>query len=151
MPPEDGGRLAEEVREAAVRLLARREHSALELRTKLARKGWPEADIEQVVTDLAEAGLQSERRFAESFARQRAGRYYGPRRIAAELARRGIDSGLAAEAIESLEIDFAELAAEYCAKKFGAPDGELAFAERARRSRAMYRRGFDTEHVRGLI
>ena len=140
-----------EAREAALRLLARREHSAVELKTKLARKGWPEEHIDQVIPALAEAGLQSDCRFAESFARQRAGRCYGPRRIHAELAQRGVDSGLAAQAIESLEIDFAELAANFYKKKYGNQRDELNFGERAKRSQVMYRRGFDSEHLRGLI
>lgn len=140
-----------EVREAALRLLARREHSSVELKTKLTGKGWPEEHIDQVIPALAEAGLQSDCRFAESFARQRAGRCYGPRRIQAELAQRGIDSGLAVQAIESLEIDFAELAASFYQKKYGNQRDTLDFRERAKRSQALYRRGFDSEHLRGLI
>jgi len=140
-----------EAREAALRLLARREHSAVELKTKLVGKGWPEDLIDQVIPALGEAGLQSDHRFAEAFARQRAGRCYGPRRIHAELAQRGIDSGLAVKAVESLEIDFAELAADFYQKKYGSQGDTLDFRERAKRSQALYRRGFDYEHLRGLI
>lgn len=139
-----------EAREAALRLLARREHSAMELKTKLVGKGWPEDHVDRVIPALAEAGLQSDTRFAESFARQRAGRFYGPRRIVAELAQRGIDTGLATAAIESLELNFAELAAVFYRRKYG-DDGAGDFRERAKRSQAMYRRGFESEHVRGLI
>lgn len=140
-----------EVREAALRLLARREHSRRELETKLVGKGWPPALVGEVISNLADAGLQSDRRFAESFARQRAGRFYGPRRIFAELAQRGIDSGLAAAAIDSLEIDFFELAADYYRRKYGSGAGDADYRERAKRSQAMYRRGFESEHLRGLI
>lgn len=140
-----------EAREAALRLLARREHSKRELETKLVSKGWPAADVGEVISELADAGLQSDRRFAESFSRQRAGRFYGPRRIFAELAQRGIDSGLAAEAIDSLETDFSELAADYYQRKYGQAKGHPDYRERAKRSQAMYRRGFESEHLRGLI
>jgi len=147
-----------EAREAALRLLARREHSAVELETKLVGKGWPEDHVDQVIASLTEAGLQSDQRFAESFARQRAGRFYGPRRIRAELAQRGIDAGLANEALDALAIDFADLAAEFYRRKYGdhsensrgSDDASLDFRERARRSQAMYRRGFESEHFRGL-
>lgn len=139
-----------EVREAALRLLARREHSVVELKKKLVGKGWPENDVDQIIPALAEAGLQSDRRFAESFARQRAERCYGPRRIVAELAQRGIDSGAAYQAIESLEINFAELAADFYRRKYGKRRADPGFRERARRSQAMYRRGFESEHLRGL-
>ena len=140
-----------EAREAALRLLARREHSAVELKTKLLNKGWPEVHIDQVIPALAEAGLQSDRRFAEAFARQRACRFYGPRKIQAELAQRGIDSALMHEAIESLEVDFAELAADFYRRRYGRDKREPDFRERAKRSQAMYRRGFESEHVHGLI
>ena len=140
-----------EAREAALRLLARREHSARELETKLVRKGWPESDVNQVIADLAEAGLQSDRRFAESFARQRASRYYGPRRIIAELAQRGIESELASEALEALEVDFFELAADFYRRKYGDSRQAPDYRERARRSQALYRRGFESEHIRGLL
>lgn len=148
-----------EAREAALRLLARREHSAVELETKLVARGWPQHHIGQVIDSLSEADLQSDQRFAESFARQRAGRFYGPRRIRAELTQRGIDSSLAQAAIESLEVDFAELAADFYRRKYGEDRGKsrpggnatLDFRERAKRSQAMYRRGFESEHLRGLV
>jgi len=140
-----------EAREAALRLLARREHSARELETKLVAKGWPQGHAAQVVADLSAAGLQSDGRFAESFARQRAERFYGPRRILAELAQRGIESALANEALESLEIDFFELAADFYRRKYGKADPDPDYRERAKRSRALYRRGFESEHVRDLL
>jgi len=140
-----------QAREAALRLLARREHSARELETKLIGKGWPEGDVTEVIADLAEAGLQSDRRFAESFARQRAGRYYGPLRIRAELAQRGIDAELRAEVLEALEVDFFELAADFYRRKYGDPESDPGYRERARRSRALHRRGFESEHIRGLF
>lgn len=151
--PDDSksGKELAEAREAALRLLARREHSAVELKTKLVGKGWPEEQVDQVIPALAEAGLQSDRRFAEAFARQRAGRFYGPRRIQAELAQRGIDSALTQEAIESLEVDFAELAADFYRRRYGRDRHEPDFRERAKRSQAMYRRGFESDHLRGLI
>jgi len=150
MPSSDDSSRAE-AREAALRLLARREHAAAELKTKLVGKGWPEDHVEQIIPALAEAGLQSDRRFAESFARQRAGRFYGPRRIQAELAQRGIDSGLAHEALESLEVDFAELAADFYRRKYGDSPSDPDYRERARRSQALHRRGFESEHIRGLF
>src|SRR5690554_1097602 len=49
----------EQLRESALRLLARREHSRVELVRKLTHKGWPEPLVEQVVDELAEMNLQS--------------------------------------------------------------------------------------------
>lgn len=141
-----------EAREIAVRLLARREHSQLELRRKLATRGLDADGIDRVLNRLEEDGLQSERRYAESLARQRAERGHGPVRITAELRERGIDAGLANDALESLEVDFFERAREVYERKYGdAPDAELDYRERAKRFNAMRRRGFEAEHIRDLI
>jgi len=140
-----------EAREAALRLLARREHSARELETKMVARGWPEGHAGEVVADLAAAGLQSDSRFAESFARQRAGRFYGPRRILAELAQRGVDAALANEALDALKIDFFDLAADFYRRKYGSADPDPDYRERAKRSQTLYRRGFEFEHIRALL
>lgn len=145
------GQQRNEIREAALRLLGRREYSALELSTRLRARGWSGDDVEAVIARLAEAGLQSDERFAESFARARTERGYGPRRIVAELAQRGVDRHAAARAIEALEVDFCAIAEDFCRRRYGdaAPPGDVR--ERARRSQALYRRGFEAEHVRGLV
>ena len=141
-----------ETREAAVRLLARREHSKLELRRKLAARGFDAGRIDRVLDRLADDGLLSEQRFAESFARQRAERGYGPVRIAAELRERGIDSGDAEQALEALEVDFGARAREVYLRKYGdAPGAALDYRERARRFQSMRRRGFEPEHILDLI
>ncbi|MDT8408525.1 MAG: regulatory protein RecX [Wenzhouxiangellaceae bacterium] len=139
-----------EVREAAFRLLARREHSAKELVFKLVGKGWPEMIVEQVIVDLAESGLQSDRRFTDSLIRDRVSRHYGPRRILAELHDRGIDPALASNAIDEAHIDFFALATAFYKKKYGAPDRGLEYKERAKRAQSLYRRGFDSDHFRDL-
>jgi len=137
------------LREAAIRLLARREHSVAELERKLGQRGWPAEEVALVIGQLADDGLQSDRRFAESYARQRVERAYGPRRILAELGERGIARDLASDAVAALEVDFSELAARWYARKYPRP--AVDYRERARRAQALARRGFDHEHLRGLI
>lgn len=138
-----------EAREAAIRLLARREHSAAELRRKLGQRDWAADTVARVVDGLAAQGLQSDRRFAESYARQRAERAYGPRRILAELGERGIERDLAADAVNILDVDFHELAARWVSRKYPQPAAD--YRERARRAQALARRGFEHEHLRGLF
>ena len=86
---------ASEVRIAALDLLARREHSAVELGTKLAKRFLcRESDpdlIEQVIRQLVSDGLLSDERFAVSRVRQLSGRGYGPARIRNELRRQQVD------------------------------------------------------------
>jgi regulatory protein len=55
----------------AVELLARREHSRLELERKLATRGFPEAVIAPALDALEHSGLLVAARFTESFIRSR--------------------------------------------------------------------------------
>lgn len=139
-----------EVREAALRLLARREHSRIELTGKLTRKGWSESVVEQVVDDLAEANLQSDERYAESYVRQRISKAYGPVRIRAELYERGIDRSLAARAMETESPDWFAIAADWYERRYG-PKPPADLKEKSRRQQALARRGFTHDQVRQLF
>ncbi len=138
------------LREAAVRLLARREHSRQELIRKLSRKGWPETAVGPMVDALEADGLQCDRRFAESYVRQRIGKGYGPLRIRAELAERGIDRSDAARALDSESPDWSVVAADWYQRRFGG-QGPEDLKETARRQQALARRGFAHEHFRNLF
>ncbi len=139
-----------DLREAAVRLLARREHSFVELVRKLERKGWPPGQIEPVVQGLADANLQSDERFAESYLRSRAEKAYGPLRIRAELAERGIDRGLIEKAMAELQVDWLAQAAKWYGRRYGETPAR-DFKEKSRRQQALARRGFAAEHIRELL
>ncbi|MBY6205760.1 regulatory protein RecX [Halomonas denitrificans] len=138
------------LREAAVRLLARREHSRRELVRKLVQKGWPDDAVQPVVDALESDGLQSDQRFAESFVRQRVGKGYGPLRIRAELAERGIDRADAGRALDAEAPDWREVAGRWYEVRYGAePPSDLKDA--SRRQQALSRRGFAHEHFRDLF
>jgi regulatory protein len=78
--------------------MARRAHSRAELRRKLGRRGYPEAEIAEAVARLAEMRLQDDGQFAAGHVRRRSGSR-GPRALSTELAARGIDRGLADQAL----------------------------------------------------
>ena len=101
------------VKARALRLLARREHGVRELGEKLLRKpGTDPEDVREVVQELADRELVSDRRYAEAFARdevdddalaRRLAEAYLPRlaglgddarwrRLAGYLQRRGFDN-----------------------------------------------------------
>lgn len=138
------------LREAAVRLLAGREHSRRELSRKLLRKGWPKDEVDAVIDELAGAGLQSDQRFAEMYARQRAAKAYGPLRIRAELGERGIDRDLVEQTLRELDVDFHDSARNFYRRRYGG-DERPDYSERARRAQALSRRGFAAEHLRWLL
>ena len=139
-----------DIRRAAMDLLARREHSLRELRDKLKRR-FPDPELlMQELERLRDEHLQSDTRFAESFARQRLLRGQGPLRIRQEMRQRGLSDAEISAALEALDVDWFELAAEVLEKKFGGLPAE-DLKERARRGRFMQYRGFSLEHFQDLL
>jgi len=138
-----------DIRLAAMHLLARREHSVRELRNKLKRRFSDDAVIDAQISRLTEERLQSDARFAESYARQRADRGYGPVRLREELRERGVSEADVDVALEELEMDWGSLAIRVIQKKFGTA-APADIKERARRVRFMQYRGFSADHYRCL-
>jgi regulatory protein len=141
---------AADIRVAAMNLLARREHSLGELRQKLLRRFDDPAMLETQLQKLVEENLQSDDRFAESFARQRAGRGYGPARVRQEMREKNLSDIAIARAFETAELDWWALAEKVYRKKFGEP-GALELKEKARRVRFMQYRGFSADHYEHLL
>jgi len=136
--------------EAALRLLARREHSRRELSQKLSARGWGRAQIRAVLDALVERGYQSDARFAESYVRARVDRGYGPLRIRAELRERGIEEGIVESVLHEYADAWPERLAAVREKRFG---GEVPadFHERARQTRFLVQRGFSLEQIRDTL
>lgn len=101
--PSEQGLGGTRLRTRALDLLSRRDHSELELKRKLLKKG---ADAEEVVSLFEEfraRGYLDDRRFAENFVQFRRGKSWGPRRFRQELMARGIAGELASEILERAE------------------------------------------------
>ncbi len=91
------------VRQTALNLLARREHSSLELQHKLNQRGFDADAVQQVLATLIREGWLSDQRFAEIYAGQRADKGYGPLRIASELRQRGVDRDIVDSVLLTLD------------------------------------------------
>ena len=141
---------AKAVEAAAVRLLARREHSIEELRRKLLNKGYPPDTIEPVIQKLAGKRLVSDERFTSSFVHHHAQRGQGPVRIRAELRQQGIPDSQVEEALRSAAIDWVQQAREVRRRKFGAT-APRSLGERAKQARFLQYRGFDAEQLRAAF
>jgi len=135
-----------EVRIAAVRLLARREHTKDELRRKLTRRGHPQACVESVVAALDEASYVSDVRFAEGFVRVRAERGQGPLRIRAELRERGVADALADEVLTETADYWLERARAARRKRFG-PAAPVERGEWNRQARFLAQRGYPSDLI----
>ncbi|MFQ5643521.1 MAG: regulatory protein RecX [Thiogranum sp.] len=134
----------------ALRLLARREHSELELRNKLAARKFSDEVIATVLAGLLDEGLLSNRRFVEVYVRSRFERGYGPVRIRAELRERGIGAELMEQPLAELSQSWVESAARQRHKRFGrqVPDD---YRERTRQMHFLQRRGFSGEQIRAAF
>lgn len=135
-------------RRRALDLLARREHSRLELERKLGQRGHPPDLIAGILDALTDEGLIAADRFAESFVRSRAGRGQGPVRIRHELAERGVEHGEAY--VDDAAYDWRTLAGEARIKRFGSAR-PASFKERARQARFLQYRGFTGEQIAAAL
>ncbi len=160
----------------ALALLARREHSRQELRTKLlahARKlaqqtqlapgAAPaeaeagaldacaateavQAQVEALLDDLQARHYLSDERFAEGRVNARAARM-GQARIEQELVRHGVS--LPEELAEQLRATELSRAQQVWQRRFGTAAGEMS--ERARQMRFLAARGFSAEVIRRVV
>lgn len=160
-----------DVRLAAMNLLARREHSRHELHSKLARRFADLVLVDVVLQSLSEENLQSDERYAESLLRQRIARGYGPGRVHRDMRERGLDDEAIARAHAVVQPEWFSLAESAYDRKFGrtpASTGaddewseldftqrkalrDAALKEKARRSRFMLYRGFQSRHFQHLL
>jgi len=128
-----------EVREIAVRYLARREYGVDELTQKLTQRGAGAAIAAKVVADLADLNLVSDRRFAEMYVRTRMLQLNGPVKIRGELRGLGISDLLIAQVMPGERDAWFDIAGKWAGKHC---HGELDYAGRAKIYRGLINRGF---------
>jgi regulatory protein len=133
----------------ALGMLARREHSRRELRTRLDRVGYDEDEAVAALDRLGDQQYQSDTRFAEMLVRSRVAQGYGPARIRAELKSHGLATGLVEGLIEATDVDWDALAATQLRRRYGTRAVADA-RERARRAQFLLRRGFAAATVRAV-
>ena len=143
-PPEPSG-----ARDAALRALGRREHSAAQLRRKLASRGYDETTAAEAVGELSERGWQSDTRYAELLVRSRVSQGYGRLYIEADLRVSGVPDAEATAALEAADCDWTQVAMDLHARKFGAAPETMA--DRNKQYRYMASRGFTTEQIRSAL
>jgi regulatory protein len=90
----------------ALTFLAHRARSVAELRRKLAEKGAPRAEVEEVIARLIDQKLLDDTDFARQFARSRiTGSGASRFRVLQELRRKGVGSDIAERALAELQVD----------------------------------------------
>ncbi|MCG8325376.1 MAG: recombination regulator RecX [Thiotrichales bacterium] len=90
--------------------------------------------------------MQNDNRFAEDFVQHRINKGQGPNKIRQELRRRGVDDTRIDAAFAAVPVDWRTLAETVRSKKFGeVPPADLQ--NKAKQSRFLYSRGFDSELI----
>ena len=136
-------------RAKAIALLARREHSARELKRKLEARGISRDDAERAVRGLAQDGWQSDARYAELLVRSRVASGYGPVRIEAELKLAGVDADAARRSLDQPGVDWRALCDKVRSRRFhGFPQSST---ERAKQYRFLMARGFDSSQISAAL
>jgi regulatory protein len=142
------------VKGRALRYLAQREHSRLELERKLARhvedqtEGSARAQIDAALDDLAAKGLLSDARAAASVLSGQ-GQRYGTRRLKQTLQAKGIAADLVAQTLQQARGTELERAREVWRRRFGSPPADAT--ERARQMRFLAGRGFEGDVIRRVV
>ena len=139
-----------EIKEVCLRLLARREHSQKELLAKLALRGFDKNDALPVIEELAEQGWQNDLRYAESYARFRIQKGYGPIRVNYELKQNGITAFDLDDIAQKEAGSWMVLLEQVYSKKY-THDTVLDRNEWAKRSRFLLHRGFSGEMISVLF
>ncbi|MEK9786515.1 MAG: regulatory protein RecX [Gammaproteobacteria bacterium] len=138
--------LRAQVRDKALQLLTRREHSFAELRQKLLARDFSAELIEEVLDVLVQRGHLSDRRYAEALASHRAKNGYGPIYISQELREKGVNAGIAEAALSAVEMSWIDIAdARHQSHFKGQPPKD--YSDWSRRAAYLKRRGFQTEII----
>ena len=136
------------LRERAVALLARREHTRAELAAKLARFGAGGEEIAPLLDDLARKKLLSDDRYADARAHSLA-RKFGVARIAHELRSKGVGAAVIARATDDARATEVDRARDAWRRRFGVPPADAL--EKAKQMRFLRGRGFSFEAIREVV
>ncbi|WNO10362.1 regulatory protein RecX [Teredinibacter sp. KSP-S5-2] len=131
---------------AALALLARREHSSSEIKIKLKRK-FSSSDelIDKIIYTLIDQGYLSDERFAEAYIRSRARKGFGPVRITQELNEKGVSSEVISRGFDETDWDWNATAQDVLRKKYKSEPQD--FKEKMKQQNFLRYRGFDLDSI----
>lgn len=132
------------LRERALNLLARREHTRAELQRKLAPHTEDPDELATLLDELSRRGWLSDARFAEALVHDKQAKF-GSARLAHELRERGVPDALIREQMADLKETELQRARQVWQAKFGAlPEDAKA---RAKQMRFLQSRGFGLDVI----
>lgn len=138
------------LRERALRLLARREHTRQEISRKLAPLAESAEQLEALLDELTQRGWLSDQRYVVARYASRAARL-GDARLAYELRARGVSDELVGDALASGESELTR-ARRVWQQRFGSEAAvTVSAAELSRQMRFLAARGFSGATIRRLL
>ncbi len=136
------------LRDRALAMLARREHTRAEMTRKLSPHAESPEQIEHLLNALAARGWLSETRFAESRANTLS-RKFGSRKIEYDLKSRGVSAEVVEQTLQSTRSQELENCRTAWQRKFEALPQDAT--ERGRQMRFLAGRGFSADAVRSVL
>ena len=146
-------------RERALRLLGLRDRSRKEIETRLRQAGFDAGVVGATVEWLARLGYLDDGRFARVYAAEKQRSGWGPRRVRAELAAKGVERSIVEETMASAgEEEFEEGAAEgesalehTVRKRFGRQFASDPVTAERRLAGFLTRRGYGWETINRMV
>jgi regulatory protein len=136
------------LRVRALRLLARREYSRLELRGRLSVDGVETGEVEDLLDEFEVKGWISEQRWVDAVVQTRRPRF-GSVKVLHELKAKGVSEDGLARAREELAANEVDAARGVWQKKFDRKPASMS--ERAKQARFLGGRGFSADVVRKVL
>jgi regulatory protein len=136
-----------EAQEVALRLLAKREYGAYELKKKLLQQGIDDVVANQAIQELKYQNLQSDRRFVESYIRSRVTKGFGPEYVLYELSKVGIEENLIHETLQEYQDQWKEIISQISLKKFQTAHFLSDVVKKEKQIRFFQNRGFNISQI----
>ena len=133
----------------AIKLLATREHSQLELHRKLTSRGFAVNAIKKTLQKLIQDGWQNDERFAENYISMRINKGYGPVKITLELQNKGIATEIINQYLPQDEEYWQTQIIKVYNKKFSM--NEKDYKTQVKQMRFLQHRGFTAEQIRNVF
>lgn len=148
MKPNSRRPEAGDLRERALALLARREHTRAELARKLEAGGFATEAVQPLLDEFEARNWLSDRRFAESWVADHRDRS-GAIKLAFELRQHGVPEALIDDVLADQRDSEVARARRVWEKKFGIPPASSA--DRAKQIRFLQGRGFALDVIHRIL
>jgi len=138
----------QKLRKSMMGLLARREHSKLELQQKMQNRGFSDELISQNIENFAKQGWQSDFRYAEMLIRSRISKRHGPLKITMELKQKGLTDDIISLSMQ-IDVNWSEVARKALIKKYSSQP--IVQNDKNKRYRFLQQRGFYNEQIKWAL